>query len=64
MLVRYVSVRRLGLSTGQVGGKSWRRMLSDLTLLNENDPQPLLKALPYHGDYDDHRQPIVDAMAG
>ena len=62
--IRDVSRHMLGLFTGQVGGKSWRRMLSDATLLNENDPQLFLKALPYHGDYDDHRQPILDAMAG
>ena len=62
--IRDVSRHMLGLFAGQVGGKSWRRMLSDATLLNENDPQLFLKALPYHGDYDDHRQPILDAMAG
>ena len=62
--MRDVSRHMLGLFTGQVGGKSWRRMLSDATLLNANDPQLFLKALPYHGDYDDHRQPVLDAMAG
>ena len=62
--MRDVSRHMLGLFTGQVGGKSWRRMLSDATLLNENDPQLFLKALPYRGYYDDHRQPVLDAMAG
>lgn len=62
--IRDVSRHMLGLFTGQVGGKSWRRMLSDARLLNENDPQLFLRALPYRGDYDDHRQPILDAMAG
>ena len=62
--MRDVSRHMLGLFTGQVGGKSWRRMLSDATLLNENDPQLFIRALPYHGDYDDHRQPFLDAMAG
>ena len=56
--------RVLGLFSGQVGGKSWRRVLSDATLLNVNDPQLFLRALPYHGDYDDHRQPVLDAMTG
>ena len=62
--VRDVARHMLGLFTGQVGGKSWRRVLSDATLLNENDPQLFLRALPYHGDYDDHRQPVLDAMTG
>jgi len=62
--VRDVARHMLGLFTGQVGGKSWRRVLSDATLLNENDPQLFLRALPYHGDYDDHRQPVMDAMTG
>ena len=62
--LRDVSRHMLGLFTGQVGGKSWRRMLSDATLLNANDPTLFLKALPYHGDYDDHRQPILHALAG
>ena len=63
--VRDVARHMLGLFTGQVGGKSWRRVLSDATLLNENDPQLFLRALPYsdHG-YDDHRQPVLDAMTG
>lgn len=62
--VRDVARHMLGLFTGQVGGKSWRRVLSDATLLNVNDPQLFLRALPYHGHYDDHRQPVLDAMAG
>ena len=62
--VRDVARHMLGLFTGQVGGKSWRRVLSDATLLNENDPQLFLRALPYHGDYDDHRQPVLDALTG
>ena len=62
--MRDVSRHMLGLFTGQVGGKSWRRMLSDATLLNANDPQLFIKALPYYGDYDDHRQPILDALSG
>ena len=62
--VRDVARHMLGLFTGQVGGKSWRRVLSDATLLNENDPKLFLRALPYHGDYDDHRQPVLDAMTG
>ena len=62
--VRDVARHMLGLFTGQVGGKSWRRVLSDATLLSENDPQLFLRALPYHGDYDDHRQPVLDALTG
>ena len=62
--VRDVARHMLGLFTGQVGGKSWRRVLSDATLLNENDPQLFRRALPYSGTYDDHRQPVLDAMAG
>ncbi len=62
--VRDVARHMLGLFTGQVGGKSWRRVLSDATLLNENDPKLFLRALPYHSDYDDHRQPVLDAMTG
>jgi tRNA-dihydrouridine synthase A len=65
--VRDVARHMLGLFTGQVGGKSWRRVLSDATLLNANDPQLFLRALPYSGHdygYDDHRQPLLDAMAG
>jgi tRNA-dihydrouridine synthase A len=62
--VRDVARHMLGLFTGQVGGKSWRRVLSDATLLNENDPQLFLRALPYSGAYDDHRQPVLDAMTG
>ncbi len=65
--VRDVARHMLGLFTGQVGGKAWRRVLSDATLLNENDPQIFRRALPYqnaeHG-YDDHRQPVLDAMTG
>jgi len=62
--VRDVARHMLGLFTGQVGGKSWRRVLSDATLLNDNDPALFLRALPYHGDYDDHRQPVLDALTG
>ncbi len=65
--VRDVARHMLGLFTGQVGGKSWRRVLSDATLLNANDPQLFLRALPYTGHgfgYDDHRQPVLDAMTG
>jgi len=65
--VRDVARHMLGLFTGQVGGKSWRRVLSDATLLNTNDPQLFLRALPYTGHgfgYDDHRQPVLDAMTG
>ena len=62
--VRDVARHMLGLFTGQVGGKSWRRVLSDATLLNENDPQLFRRALPYSGAYDDHRQPVLDAMTG
>ena len=62
--VRDVARHMLGLFTGQVGGKSWRRVLSDATLLNENDPQLFRRALPYSGTYDDHRQPVLDAMTG
>jgi tRNA-dihydrouridine synthase A len=65
--VRDVARHMLGLFTGQVGGKSWRRVLSDATLLNENDPQLFLRALPYQNHeygYDDHRQPVLDAMTG
>ena len=65
--VRDVARHMLGLFTGQVGGKSWRRVLSDATLLNANDPHLFLRALPYTGHgfgYDDHRQPVLDAMTG
>ncbi len=62
--VRDVARHMLGLFTGQVGGKSWRRVLSDATLLNVNDPQLFRRALPYQGQYDDHRQPVLDAMTG
>ena len=62
--VRDVARHMLGLFTGQVGGKSWRRVLSDASLLNVNDPQLFKRALPYSGAYDDHRQPVLDAMTG
>ena len=62
--VRDVARHMLGLFAGQVGGKSWRRVLSDATLLNANDPQLFRRALPYSGTYDDHRQPVLDAMTG
>ncbi len=65
--VRDVSRHLLGLYSGQVGGKAWRRMLSDPHLLNDNDPALLRRAMPYqsNGDaYDDHRQPLLDALSG
>jgi tRNA-dihydrouridine synthase A len=65
--VRDVARHTLGLFAAQVGGKAFRRMLSDPHLLNENDPELFRRALPYQGEdqaYDDHRQPWLDAMAG
>ena len=65
--VRDVARHMLGLFSGQVGGKSWRRQLSDYRVLDENDPTLFLRALPYQGEnhaYDDHRQPLLDAMTG
>ncbi|MCC7067728.1 MAG: tRNA dihydrouridine(20/20a) synthase DusA [Burkholderiales bacterium] len=62
--VRDVARHLLGLYSGQVGGKAWRRMLSDARLLNANDPALLRRAMPYQGDYDDHRQPLLDALSG
>jgi tRNA-dihydrouridine synthase A len=65
--VRDVARHTLGLFAGQVGGKAFRRMLSDPLLLNENDPALFRRALPYQGSeqgYDDHRQPLLDALAG
>jgi tRNA-dihydrouridine synthase A len=65
--VRDVARHMLGLFAGEVGGKAWRRQLSDPILLNENDPTLLLRAMPFQSDgdaYDDHRQPLLDAMTG
>jgi tRNA-dihydrouridine synthase A len=65
--VRDVARHMLGLFAGEVGGKAWRRQLSDPILLNENDPTLLLRAMPFQSDgdaYNDHRQPILDAMTG
>ncbi|TAG50341.1 MAG: tRNA dihydrouridine(20/20a) synthase DusA [Betaproteobacteria bacterium] len=62
--VRDVARHTLGLFAGQVGGKAFRRMLSDPLLLAENDPELFRRALPYQSQYDDHRQPFLDAMAG
>jgi tRNA-dihydrouridine synthase A len=65
--VRDVARHTLGLFAAQVGGKAFRRMLSDPHLLNENDPELFRRALPYQGEdhaYEDHRQPWLDAMAG
>jgi len=62
--VRDVARHMLGLYSGQVGGKAWRRMLSDARLLNDNDPELLRRAMPYQSDYDDHRQPLLDALSG
>jgi tRNA-dihydrouridine synthase A len=62
--VRDIARHMLGLFAGEVGGKAWRRMLSDPKLLNENDPELLRRAMPFKGDYDDHRQPLLDALAG
>lgn len=62
--LRDVARHMLGLYAGQVGGKAWRRMLSDARLLNENDPELMRRAMPYQSDYDDHRQPLLDALSG
>jgi tRNA-dihydrouridine synthase A len=62
--VRDVARHMLGLYAGEVGGKTWRRQLSDPKLLSENDPTLLLRAMPFQSDYDDHRQPLLDAMTG
>jgi tRNA-dihydrouridine synthase A len=62
--VRDIARHMLGLYAGEVGGKAWRRMLSDPKLLNENDPDLLRRAMPFKNDYDDHRQPLLDAMTG
>jgi tRNA-dihydrouridine synthase A len=65
--VRDVARHTLGLFAAQVGGKAFRRMLSDPHLLNENDPELFRRALPYQGEehaYEDHRQPWLDALAG
>ena len=62
--VRDIARHTLGLFAGQVGGKAFRRMLSDPHLLNENDPELFRRALPYQSAYDDHRQPLLDALAG
>jgi tRNA-dihydrouridine synthase A len=62
--VRDIARHMLGLYAGEVGGKAWRRQLSDPKLLNDNDPDLLLRAMPFKSDYDDHRQPLLDAMTG
>jgi tRNA-dihydrouridine synthase A len=62
--VRDVARHTLGLFSAQVGGKAFRRMLSDPILLAQNDPELFRRALPYQSQYDDHRQPFLDAMAG
>lgn len=66
--VRDIARHMLGLFAGEVGGKAWRRMLSDPKLLNENDPELLLRAMPYQsvgkGEFSDHRQPLLDALTG
>jgi tRNA-dihydrouridine synthase A len=62
--VRDIARHMLGLFAGEVGGKAWRRMLSDPKLLNENDPELLRRAMPFKSEYDDHRQPLLDALAG
>jgi tRNA-dihydrouridine synthase A len=62
--VRDIARHMLGLFAGEVGGKAWRRMLSDPKLLAENDPTLFLRAMPFKQDYDDHRQPLLDAMTG
>jgi tRNA-dihydrouridine synthase A len=62
--VRNIARHMLGLYAGEVGGKAWRRQLSDPKLLAENDPSLFLRAMPFKSDYDDHRQPLLDAMAG
>jgi tRNA-dihydrouridine synthase A len=33
-------------------------------LLNEKDPELLRRAMPYQSEYDDHQQPVLDAMTG
>jgi hypothetical protein len=33
-------------------------------LRNENDPEFLRRAMPHQSEYDDHQQPVLDAMAG
>ncbi len=62
--VRDIARHMLGLYAGEVGGKAWRRQLSDPKLLLENDPTLFLRAMPFKSDYDDHRQPLLDAMTG
>ncbi len=66
--VRDIARHMLGLFAGEVGGKAWRRMLSDPKLLNENDPELLRRAMPYQSvgkeEFSDHRQPLLDAMTG
>jgi tRNA-dihydrouridine synthase A len=62
--VRNIARHMLGLYAGEVGGKAWRRQLSDPKLLTENDPSLFLRAMPFKSDYDDHRQPLLDALAG
>lgn len=66
--VRDIARHMLGLYTGEVGGKAWRRMLSDPKLLNENDPNLFLRAMPFKSvgeeEFSDHRQPLLDALTG
>jgi tRNA-dihydrouridine synthase A len=66
--VRDIARHMLGLFAGEVGGKAWRRMLSDPKLLNENDPELLRRAMPYQSvgkeEFSDHRQPMLDALSG
>ncbi len=62
--VRNIARHMLGLFAGEVGGKAWRRMLSDPKLLAANDPSLFLRAMPFKQDYDDHRQPLLDALTG
>ena len=66
--VRDIARHMLGLFAGEVGGKAWRRMLSDPKLLNENDPELLRRAMPYQSvgkeEFSDHRQPLLDALTG
>ena len=66
--VRDIARHMLGLFAGEVGGKAWRRMLSDPKLLNENAPELLRRAMPYQSvgkeEFSDHRQPLLDALTG
>ncbi|MGL5004481.1 MAG: tRNA dihydrouridine(20/20a) synthase DusA [Casimicrobium sp.] len=66
--VRNIARHMLGLYAGEVGGKAWRRQLSDPKLLAENDPTLFLRAMPFKSvgneEFSDHRQPLLDAMTG